>query len=145
MPIKIRVRKRGTEPIGKFVDELRRAIKASPSQIYRYRAIRPDPMKEEQIETVGPYEVRLEPYPVRTIGTWDEKGSATVLTYQLLGYGLPINVISRDGALTPDDEGRLEPLFKVDDTLVDENGLKYRIASPQYTRAGLVWVNVERI
>lgn len=124
------------DPFAAFEAALPSIIAESPSQIIRYREHLDDPFRQTtDVYTAGPYTVRLEPFRAATVADiWDEKGGVAHLLFQMLGYNIPPQV---------EHEGVQQPMFRLNDKIVDQAGNEYRVVAPQYVRGKLTQVTLE--
>lgn len=125
-----------SDPFLSFEAALPSIIAESPSQVTRYREYFADTFRTiTAVYTAGPYTVRIEPYKRTSMqDVWDEKGNVAILLFQLVGHNLPATV---------DHGGVIQPLFKLDDRVLDQYGNNYRVAAPQYVRGKVVQVTLE--
>lgn len=122
------------DPFKSFEAALPTIIAESPSQIMRRRETAEDTFRGTTIYTAGPYTVRIEPFRQTGQDVFDEKGNVAVLLFQMVGYNLP---------RTLEEGGIVVPLFKLNDTVTDQEGNTYRVAAPQFVRGKVVWVTLE--
>ena len=101
----------------------------------RKRETATDTFRGPTVYTAGPYTVRIEPFRQASAqDVFDEKGNVAVLLFQMVGHNLP---------RTLDEGGVVVPLFKLNDTVTDQEGNTYRVAAPQFVRGKVVWVTLE--
>jgi hypothetical protein len=123
------------DPFLSFEAALPSIIAESPSQILRVRETAADSFHAAIPYTQGPYSVRIEPMKAGTAkDVWDEKGGNAVMLFEMIGYNLPTTVT--EGGVTV-------KLFKPNDTVTDQDGNVYRVASPQYVRGKFRKVTLE--
>lgn len=103
-----------------------------PTTISREREDFSDKFRGKTVATAGPYTVRIEPFKVsRLYPTFDEKGSTAGSGYILTGLNLPREV----------SEG--VPTFRINDTIIDADGNRYRVSGPPRFVGNLVEVNID--
>lgn len=123
------------DPFKSFEAALPAIIAESPSQIMRYRETATDTFRGPQLFTAGPYTVRIEPFRQASVqDVFDEKGNVAGLLFQMVGYNLPRSL---------EEAGTVVPLFKLNDTVTDQDGNTYRVVAPQFVRGKVVWVTLE--
>lgn len=118
----------------RFAAALPGIIAQNPSQITRQREVHLDSFGVPSVLTAGPYTVRIEPMNRAQGETWDEKGSAVRRLFELVGHNLPRSL---------EENGRVVPLFKHADTIIDHEGNRYAVVAPQYVRGPMVQVTLE--
>lgn len=122
-------------PFASFEAALPSIIAENPRSIMRKRETATDTFHEPVTYTQGPYTVRIEPYPQGSAkDVWDEKGGVAIQLFQMVCYNLPKNV---------EEGGATAPLFKLNDTITDDQGNTYRVCSPQFKQGKVTQVTLE--
>ncbi len=117
------------DPFKSFEAALPAIIAESPSQIMRTRETAADTFRGPTPYTAGPFNVRIEPAKAANQPVFDEKGTTVLALFEMVGYNLPRTV---------QENGKTVPLFRLEDTITDDQGNTYRVVSPQYVRGKVV-------
>lgn len=121
-------------PFLAFEAALPAIISESPSSILRRRETLTDTFDIPAVYIAGPYTVRIEPFVTGKGDVYDEKGSVSMLQFQLVGHSLPRMV---------EEGGASAALFMLNDVITDQDSNRYRVSAPPYWRGKVVWVTLE--
>lgn len=116
-------------PFLSFEAALPGIIAEKPKTIMRSRETNTDTFKGPTVFTAGPFTVRIEPMGQGRSDTWDEKGNVARVLFQLVGHNIP-RITQENGVLVP--------MFKLNDTVTDNEGNTYVVVAPQYVEGKML-------
>lgn len=116
-----------------FEKLLEKVIADRPTTITRERESHEDKFRGKTTTVAGPFEkVRIEPFKMsRVYPVFDEKGSTAAAAYILVGLDLPRDVAPGT------------PTFRLNDTIIDADGNRYRVTGPPRYNGRAVELNIE--
>lgn len=116
-----------------FEEMLELAIADRPTTITRERESHEDKFRGKTTAIAGPFDkVRIEPFKMsRVYPVFDEKGSVAASVYILVGLEIPREV--SPGV----------PTFRLNDTIIDADGNRYRVSGPPRFSGRAVELNLE--
>lgn len=116
-----------------FEELLEKVIADRPTTITRERESHEDKFRGKTTAVAGPFEkVRIEPFKMsRVYPAFDEKGSTAAAAYILVGLDLPREVAPGT------------PTFRLNDTIIDADGNRYRVTGPPRYIGRAVELNID--